>query len=73
MSRKKNSKNDLVFRPVGDVDIKIDFDEIPEYQRGELARFALEVTRNCFAIPGEEERYQAWLAERKKRLACGSA
>lgn len=72
MARKK-SKNNIVFQPIGDADIKIDFDEIPEYQRGELARFALEVTRNCFAIPGEEERYQAWLAERKKRLACGSA
>lgn len=72
MARKK-SKNNIVFQPIGDADIKIDFNEIPEYQRGELARFALEVTRNCFAIPGEEERYQAWLAERKKRLACGSA
>lgn len=72
MARKK-SKSNIVFQPIGDADIKIDFNEIPEYQRGELARFALEVTRNCFAIPGEEERYQAWLAERKKRLVCGSA
>ena len=60
----------VVFRPVGPVQVHIDFDAIPDYQRGELAKFALEVTRNCFAEPGEEERYQAWLAERNSRLAC---
>lgn len=63
-------KENVIFRPVGSTQIRINFDAIPEYQRGELAKFALEVTRNCFARPGEEERYQAWLAERNSRLAC---
>lgn len=60
----------LILRPVGDCSLKINVASIPEYQRGELAKFALEVTRDCFAQPGEEERYQAWLAERHRRLAC---
>lgn len=63
-------KENVIFRPVGTVKVHIDLNAIPDYQRGELARLALEVTKNCFADPGEEERYQAWLAERKSRLAC---
>lgn len=58
----------LVLKPVGDVKIKIDFDSIPEYQRDQLAELALDVTRKVFAQPGEEERYQIWLAERNRRL-----
>ena len=71
LRKRKSSQSEIVFVPVEEPDIHIDFDQIPEYQRGELAKFALDLTRNLFAVPGEEERYQKWLADRKKRLACG--
>ena len=58
----------LILRPVGACSLKINLDSIPEYQRGQLAEFAIELTRKVFAQPGEEERYQAWLAERNSRL-----
>lgn len=48
---------------------KIQVSMIPEYERNELAKLALAVTDAVFSSPGEEERYQAWLAERKLRLA----
>lgn len=47
--------------------VKIDVIQIPEYERNELAKMALAVTEAVFSNPGEEERYQAWLAERKLR------
>lgn len=56
----------IVLKPLGDVNIKIDVSLIPEYQRGQLAEFAIELTRKVFAQPGEEDRYQAWLYERQK-------
>ncbi len=59
-----------VFRPTGSAQVHINCDAIPEYQRSELARFALDVVRNCFARPGEEEKFQKWLAERKARLTA---
>lgn len=46
--------------------IKIDVNQIPEYQREQLAQFAIELTRRVFARPGEEDRYQAWLYKRQK-------
>lgn len=58
----------LVVTPADDSVVTINVDLIPEYQRRQLAEFALELTRNVFAQPGEEERYQTWLAERKRRL-----
>lgn len=57
----------LVLKPVGDVKITIDVNLIPEYQRCQLAELALEVTREVFSRPGKEERYQAWLQNRRKR------
>lgn len=33
-----------VLNPVGNIEVKIDFDSIPEHQRNQLAEFALEVT-----------------------------
>lgn len=56
----------IVLHPLSDVNIKIDVSLIPEYQREQLAEFAIELTRKVFAQPGEEERYQIWLAERQK-------
>jgi len=56
-----------VLKSVADVKIEIDFDSIPEYQRRQLAELALEVTREVFSRPGEEERYQAWLQNRRQR------
>lgn len=46
---------------------RIQVSQIPEYERNELAKMALAVTEAVFSNPGEEERYQAWLAERKLR------
>lgn len=40
---------------------------VPESQKAELARFALAVTEAVFSRPGEEERYQEWLQNRRKR------
>ena len=57
-----------VLMPVGDIQIKIDFDSIPEYQRNELAMATIKAAREFFAQPGVEERYQIWLAERNRRL-----
>lgn len=57
----------LILKPVDDANIEIDVNQIPEYQRRQLAEFALELTRNIFAIPGEEERYQAWLKNRHRK------
>lgn len=47
--------------------LKLNLDIIPEHDRNELAKMALAVTEAVFSNPGEEERYQAWLAERKLR------
>lgn len=59
----------LVLKPVDDINIEIDVNLIPEYQRCQLAEFALELTREVFSRPGEEENYQAWLQERRQREA----
>lgn len=47
--------------------IEIDVDMISEYQKCQLAEFALDVTQQLFSRPGEEERYQRWLQERQQR------
>ena len=52
---------------LGDVNIKIDVELIPDHQRQQLAELALDVTQQLFSRPGEEERYQRWLQERQKR------
>lgn len=57
----------FVLKPVCDVNIKIDVNLIPEYQRCQLAEFALDLTREVFTRPGEEERYQAWLKNRRRK------
>ena len=56
----------IILKPAGDVDVKVDVNLIPEYQRRQLAEFALEVTREVFARSGEEERYKAWLKKRQE-------
>lgn len=50
----------------GEPDVKIDVNQIPEYQRRQLAELALEVTREVSSRPGEEERYQEWLKKRQQ-------
>lgn len=47
-------------------EIKIDVTSISEYQKHQLAEFALAVTQKVFSRPGEEERYQAWLRKRQQ-------
>jgi hypothetical protein len=48
--------------------VVIDVKLIPPFVRDELSKFALSLVDECFSRPGAEERYQAWLKERKKRL-----
>ena len=47
--------------------ISINIGEIPEFRCNELAEFALKLVREVFSAPGEEERYQSWLSEYKKK------
>lgn len=57
----------LVLKPVGNTVVEVDVSLIPEYQRRQLAEFVLDLTRQIFSIPGEEERYQAWLREQESK------
>ena len=55
-------------------EIHIDISQIPEFRRIELAKGALELTREVFSMPGAEERYQAWLKEyRAQKKKTGQA
>lgn len=45
--------------------MKIFTNQIPEFQRNELSDLVVSLTKALFDIPGEEERYQQWLEERK--------
>ena len=58
----------VIFRPVSNTHVDLDLNAIPEYQKNELCKWALELTRHFFSQPGVEEQYQIWLAERKRRL-----
>lgn len=49
--------------------VTLNLGTIPEYQRNMLADFALELTRAVFSRPGEEEKYQQWLANRRMKMA----
>ena len=43
----------------------INADRMPQYRKDTLADATLELVKHCFAIPGMEEKYQAWLRERE--------
>ena len=62
---RKNER--IVLQPLGDVNIKIDVNLIPEYQRRQLAEATLEATKRFFSQPGVEEHYQIWLQKRQER------
>ena len=47
--------------------LRIDFAAIPDFRRLELAKGALALTEHVFSMPGAEERYQAWLKERRAK------
>ena len=47
--------------------LHIDLAAIPDFRREELAKGALALTEQVFSMPGAEERYQAWLKERKAK------
>lgn len=47
--------------------LEVDIAAIPDFRRIELAKGALSLVDRVFAMPGAEERYQAWLAERRGR------
>lgn len=47
----------------------IDLASIPDFRRIELAKGALALTEQVFSMPGAEERYQAWLKERRAKQA----
>ena len=46
--------------------IELDLEAIPEHVRNDLAKFAISLAKEYFSKPGNEERYQEWLKERKK-------
>ncbi len=48
-------------------EIHIDTSLIPGYVRDQLAKATLEAVKEAFRQPGMEEKYQAWLAEKKGR------
>ena len=52
-------------------EIRINISEIPNFRRKELAEVTLSETEAYFKQPGVEERYQAWLKDRRagERLA----
>ena len=45
--------------------VEIDLDQIPDHVRDDLARTVIEMAREYFRQPGIEEKYQAWLKEKK--------
>lgn len=47
--------------------LSIDIASIPDFRREELAKGALALTEQVFSMPGAEERYQAWLKERRAK------
>lgn len=47
--------------------MRIDIASIPDFRRIDLAKGALALTEQVFSMPGAEERYQAWLKERKAK------
>lgn len=47
--------------------MSIDIAAVPDFRRVELAKGALALTEQVFSVPGAEERYQAWLKERKAK------
>lgn len=49
--------------------VVFDLDKIPEYQRNALSDLAIALTKAVFERPGEEERYQRWLEERRSKIA----
>lgn len=62
----------LVAVPTEEVNIVVDFDSIPECVCNDLAEATIKAAREFFAQPGVEEKYQIWLAERKRRLELNS-
>ncbi len=47
--------------------LHIDLASIPDFRREALAKGALELMEQVFSVPGAEERYQAWLKERRAK------
>ena len=47
--------------------IRINLAEVPEFRRIELAKAVLAGMDELFSRPGEEEKYQKWLAERRAK------
>lgn len=51
--------------------LHINLSAIPDFRREALAKGALELMEQAFSVPGAEERYQAWLRERKAKQKRG--
>ena len=47
--------------------LHIDLASSPDFRREALAKGALELMEQVFSVPGAEERYQAWLKERRAK------
>lgn len=52
---------------IPDPALRIDLESIPDFRRIDLAKGALALTEQVFSMPGAEERYQRWKAERTKK------
>lgn len=50
-----------------DCAVDIDVHQIPSVQRNELFDMAIVLHDNIFSMPGEEERYQEWLRNRRAK------
>lgn len=48
-------------------EVHINPQDIPDFRRVRLAEGALDLVALAFAAPDAESRYQAWLAERRRR------
>ena len=50
--------------------IHIDTSKIPKFRKEQLAKGALLLVKQVFSQPGEEEKFQAWLARRHAAQAA---
>lgn len=47
--------------------MEVNVSQIPTFQKEALADLAVRLTKECFEIPGMEEKYQKWLKERETK------
>lgn len=50
--------------------MEIDLNSMPSYDMDYLCAATLKMARKVFSLPGEQEKYEAWLKEYRKRHIC---